>query len=153
MPSAFASHCRLQIADCRLKSDRKRFQSAICNLQSAILLAFLMACNSATAGEDWPGWRGPTGMGQSDESDLPLEWGGPKNKNVLWKVPLFDSDKIRRDQNQSSPIVWGERVFVTTSFWPEGISQKKSPNITSPAFTRTKARSYGTARFLPVRGC
>ncbi len=28
------------------------------------------------AGEHWPGWRGPTGMGQSDEPDLLLTWGG-----------------------------------------------------------------------------
>jgi outer membrane protein assembly factor BamB len=80
----------------------------------------------AMAGENWPGWRGPTGMGQSDEKDLPLTWGGKNHDNILWKAPLFDNiDNIRRDQNQSSPIVWGQRVFVTVSFWPKDVVAEK----------------------------
>src|SRR5213592_1758010 len=79
----------------------------------------------AVAGENWPGWRGPTGMGISDETGLPLTWGGKEQKHVHWKAALFPSDRVRRDQNQSSPIVWGERVFVTVSYWPEGVSEKE----------------------------
>ncbi len=56
---------------------------------------------------DWPGWRGPTGVGVSDEKDLPLNWGGKAKENVLW------TKKIDGHGN-SSPIVWGDRVFVTT---------------------------------------
>ena len=41
---------------------------------------------------DWPGWRGPTGMGLSDEKDLPLTWGGKDGENVLWKQPLPGAD-------------------------------------------------------------
>src|SRR5438128_2424960 len=93
------------------------------------LAVSLSACiASATyAGEHWPGWRGPTGMGQTDEKNLPLTWGGKNQENILWKVPLCPSDKVRRDQNQSSPIVWGERVFITLSYWPEGTSEKEFP--------------------------
>ena len=69
------------------------------------------------AGENWPGWRGPTGMGQSDEKDLPLSWEGKTKKNLRWKTALFPSDTVRPDQNQSSPIVWGDSVFVTVSYW------------------------------------
>ena len=35
------------------------------------------------------------------------------------------ADKVRRDQNQSSPIVCGERVFVTVSYWPGGVEPQK----------------------------
>lgn len=90
------------------------------------LLVFLVA-SAAGAGENWPAWRGPTGMGQSDEKDLPLTWGGNNQDNVLWKSALFPSDKVRRDQNQSSPIVWADKVFVTSSYWPEGVSDKEYP--------------------------
>jgi len=46
----------------------------------------------------------------------------------LWKVPLLPGqDKARLDQNQSSPIVWGDRVFVTLSYWPAGVEQKQYP--------------------------
>ena len=88
-----------------------------------------MGCVAATvvAGEHWPGWRGPAGMGQTDEASLPLTWNGKTNENVLWKSSLFPSAKVRRDQNQSSPVVWGERVFVTVSYWPAGVSEKEYP--------------------------
>ncbi len=79
---------------------------------------------TAHAGENWPGWRGPTGMGQTDEKNLPLIWGGKTQENVVWKSPLFPSDKVERDHNQSSPAVWGDRVFVTVSYWPEGVTRK-----------------------------
>ena len=41
------------------------------------------------ASENWPAFRGPTGLGYTDETDLPISWGGPDNKNVLWKSPLL----------------------------------------------------------------
>ncbi len=80
------------------------------------------------AAADWPGWRGPTGAGQTPERDLPLTWGGKDRENVLWKVPLVENaDKVKFDQNQSSPIVKGDRVFVTVSYWPAGVAQDQFP--------------------------
>jgi outer membrane protein assembly factor BamB len=66
-------------------------------------------------------------MGQTEERDLPLTWGGTKDENIRWKKPLFPSDKVRRDQNQSSPIVWGEHVFTTVSYWPPTSTDKDYP--------------------------
>jgi outer membrane protein assembly factor BamB len=91
-------------------------------------LATLVAVGLSTAAarsENWPGWRGPTGQGQTSEKDLPLTWGGKDNDHTLWKAPLVEgNDKVRLDHNQSSPVVWGERVFVTVSYWPAGKMQK-----------------------------
>ena len=91
--------------------------------------AFILAsiASVAQAGDHWPGWRGPTGDGHTDEKNLPLTWGGKTQENVLWKTPLFPSEKVRRDQNQSSPIVWGDHVFITLSYWPEGSTEKNFP--------------------------
>src|SRR6266404_205541 len=97
---------------------------AVCTLA---MLVTALAASPVLASEHWPGWRGPTGMGLSDETGLPLTWGGKEQTNVRWKVPLFPSDKVKRDQNQSSPIVWGDRVFVTVSYWPEGTTEKNFP--------------------------
>lgn len=81
------------------------------------LLWFSLA--SAVCAEDWPGFRGPTGMGQS-QSKLPLQWDGVSGRNVLWKAPLPAAlVGSKPDHNQSSPVVWGERVLVTTAFWPD----------------------------------
>lgn len=92
-----------------------------------VIACALILSASAYAGENWPSWRGPTGMGLSDEKNLPLTWGGRNNENVLWKAPLVASDKLKRDHNQASPIVWGDRVFVTTTHWPEGKTEKDFP--------------------------
>jgi outer membrane protein assembly factor BamB len=53
---------------------------------------------------NWPGWRGPDGNGVAAEKDLPFHWS--TNENVSWRVPL-------PDRGNSTPIVWGRRVFIT----------------------------------------
>jgi outer membrane protein assembly factor BamB len=92
-----------------------------------LVIVTIRSAAAARAG-DWPGWRGPTGMGQTEEKDLPLTWGGKDQENVLWKVPLIeDGDKVKLDQNQSSPIVRGDHVYVTVSYWPAGVKQEQYP--------------------------
>jgi len=54
--------------------------------------------------QNWPGWRGD-GLGISPEKNLPLKWS--ENDGVMWKTPIPGA-------GHSSPIVWGDRVFVTT---------------------------------------
>lgn len=84
------------------------------------LFLLLPACMAAAAPgkpAEWPGWRGPTGMGITSERDLPLTWSAA-GENVRWKAPLPGGEGTEADQNQSSPIVAGGRVYVTTSFWP-----------------------------------
>jgi outer membrane protein assembly factor BamB len=88
------------------------------------LATFWIAATSLRA-EDWPGWRGPTGMGYTQASGLPLNWGGKDDANILWKAPLLEARiEARLDHNQSSPVVWGDRIFITLSNWPEGKTNK-----------------------------
>jgi outer membrane protein assembly factor BamB len=87
---------------------------------------FLLAIGSLAA--DWPGWRGPTGQGQTDDTQLPLVWGGNENTNVLWKVPLPGVEAgAGQDQNQSSPVIFRDRIFVTASHWPGKPDGTKQP--------------------------
>ena len=79
------------------------------NTGALLALCCLGSCLPLPA-SDWPQWRGPTGMGSSDEKGLPTSWGGAANDHVRWSSPLPASDP-----SQSSPIVWGDRVFVTTA--------------------------------------
>ena len=91
-----------------------------------VLVALLTAAAAGAA--DWPGWRGPTGMGVSDEKDLPLTWVGKTDENIIWKKPLPGGNvRCELDLNQSSPIVQGGRVFVTMSYWPGGVDKKEYP--------------------------
>ena len=56
------------------------------------------------AAANWPGWRGADGTGTSSEKNLPLKWSA--TENVRWRIDL-------PERGNSSPIVWGDRVFVT----------------------------------------
>jgi outer membrane protein assembly factor BamB len=67
-------------------------------------LTGLLAIAPALTASNWPGWRGPNGTGVSPEKNLPLKWS--TNENVRWRVPL-------PGPGNSSPVVWGPRVFVT----------------------------------------
>jgi outer membrane protein assembly factor BamB len=93
-----------------------------------ILLGTMLAVAASAGAADWPGWRGPTGQGVCAEKDLPLRWDAKSGLNILWKTPLPGADgKLRQDQNQSSPIVKKGLVFITTSYWPAGRSEKQYP--------------------------
>lgn len=64
------------------------------------LVTFSLAATPA-----WPSWRGDlAGTGSTKETDLPLEWS--KDKNVRWRVDL-------PGPGNSTPVIFGERVFVT----------------------------------------
>jgi outer membrane protein assembly factor BamB len=67
------------------------------------LLSFLLAVISVGAA-NWPAWRGPLGAGICEEKNLPIQWS--TTNNVKWRVPL-------PEPGNSTPIVWGARVFVT----------------------------------------
>ncbi len=66
----------------------------------------LFTLSSLAASQNWPGWRGD-GTGVSAEKGLPEKW-GPET-NVRWKTAIV-GDSI------SSPIVWEDKVFVTTAY-------------------------------------
>jgi outer membrane protein assembly factor BamB len=64
--------------------------------------------SSALVDDDanWPQWRGPGASGVSNEKNLPIEWG--ESQNVQWKTEI-------PGRGHSSPIIWGKKVFLTTS--------------------------------------
>lgn len=70
------------------------------------LLLVLAAAGCAGGGGDWPRWRGPDGNGVSAESPLPLTWSA--TEHVAWRVAV-------PGEGASSPIVWGDDVFLTSS--------------------------------------
>jgi outer membrane protein assembly factor BamB len=72
------------------------------------LLTTAVALTLATSllAEDWPQFRGPTGQGVSTETGLPTEWSA--DSGIAWRTPLPGG-------GWSSPIVHGNRAFVTTA--------------------------------------
>lgn len=66
----------------------------------------LLHATTAWGGEThWPRWRGPHENGHYHGSGVPVKWTAD---DVVWKVTI-------PGRGQSSPIVWGEKIFLTTA--------------------------------------
>ena len=68
------------------------------------------ACLQAEArsAKAWPSFRGPSAAGVADGQDLPATWNVATGENIRWKVAI-------PGLAHSSPIVFGDRVFVTSA--------------------------------------
>jgi outer membrane protein assembly factor BamB len=73
-------------------------------MKSLPLFAFALLFALPATAANWPMWRGANGDGTCEESNLPLNWS--QTENVVWKVKL-------PDRGNSTPVVWGDQVFVT----------------------------------------
>jgi len=84
-----------------------------------LFLGTLIFTSSAGAftGPGWPQWRGPSGQGISEEKGLPSEWS--TSKNIKWKTPI-------PGRGHSSPIVWNNRIFLTTAIEGELVPGAKA---------------------------
>jgi outer membrane protein assembly factor BamB len=69
-------------------------------------LLILSLAGAAAGGENWPGFRGPHGDGHADAAKLPRTWS--EKENIVWKTAIHD-------KGWSSPVVWGDQVWVTTA--------------------------------------
>lgn len=74
-------------------------------------ILFLLAI--AAGAQNWPSFRGPRASGVADGNKLPVAWDVTKGTNIAWKTPI-------PGLAHSSPIVWGDRVFVTTAISSRG---------------------------------
>jgi len=55
---------------------------------------------------NWPRFRGYDGSGISPLKDIPTSWDAAAGKNIVWKTPV-------PLPGHNSPVVWGERVFLS----------------------------------------
>ena len=63
-------------------------------------------CIGTAGGEaNWPQWRGPQANGHSAETGLPVKWSAA---DIAWKTQLPGI-------GQSSPVIWGDRIFLTAA--------------------------------------
>jgi len=75
-------------------------------MKKTILVFVFAAFTNGLAAGDWPGFRGPLGNGISDEVGLPVVLDA--KKHIAWRIDL-------PGRGLSSPLVVGDRVFVTAS--------------------------------------
>lgn len=73
-------------------------------LQLAACMGWILSLAAWASAGEWMQFRGPGGLGVSDEQGLPVKWSA--DENLAWKAEL-------PGPGASSPIVVGERVFLT----------------------------------------
>jgi outer membrane protein assembly factor BamB len=97
----------------------------------AILLCWTYASTPVPQEGNWPYWRGPAADGMA-VGDAPLHWSD--TQNVRWKTAI-------PGRGSSSPVIWGDRIFVTTAI-RTGTSPEPEPE---PAATpAAKAKPFGS---------
>jgi outer membrane protein assembly factor BamB len=77
-------------------------------MRKAIVVAAWVLAGAAISAQNWPSFRGPNASGVADGQPTPLKWDVASGENVLWKTPV-------PGMAVSSPVVWGDRVFVSTA--------------------------------------
>ena len=106
-------------------------------VRAALLMATMLGPLAAVRAQDgsvpteayWPQWRGPAGTGSVSSGNPPLRWS--ESENIRWKVQI-------PGRGSSSPIVWGDRVFVFTA-----ISTGEGGGSQGALFARLRRRIVG----------
>ncbi|OFW26269.1 MAG: hypothetical protein A3H97_23390 [Acidobacteria bacterium RIFCSPLOWO2_02_FULL_65_29] len=75
---------------------------------SPLLEREIAASALAPVPTNWPSFRGPGASGVADGQSPPISWDAERSTNIRWKTRI-------EGLGHSSPIVWGDRIFVTTA--------------------------------------
>lgn len=71
-------------------------------------MIFVLQGQGKNEGMNWPSFRGPNASGIAENYATPVFWDVESSKNIQWKIPI-------PGLAHSSPIVWGDCIFVTTA--------------------------------------
>jgi len=69
----------------------------------------------ASAGVNWPSFRGPQASGIAEGYPTPTQWNLESGENVRWKQPIAGL-------SHSAPVIWGDRIYLVTS-----VGEKEAP--------------------------
>ncbi len=95
----------------------RAFAFALITLCLLILGGAFHPADPAAGWTNWAQWRGSDGTGVSSETNPPADW--TIDKNILWKTPI-------PGRAHSSPIIWGDRIFLTTDIEGEVVPGAKA---------------------------
>jgi outer membrane protein assembly factor BamB len=68
---------------------------------------WVTAC-ALLAAQNWAQFRGPQGSGVADDQRPPLSWDVESGRGVVWKTAI-------PGLGHSSPVVWGDRLYLTSA--------------------------------------
>lgn len=73
----------------------------------------ILAISASADAQHWPSFRGPGASGIAEGKAMPVSWDVETGTNVRWKIDI-------PGLSHSSPVVWGDRLFVTAAVSSEG---------------------------------
>jgi len=85
--------------------------------------------------DNWPRFRGPDGNGVAQQATPPIEWGADSD-NLKWKTEI-------PGKGSSSPIVWENKVFVTTAVDTGKLADGSTPQADSSDESSAQGDSRG----------
>jgi outer membrane protein assembly factor BamB len=107
---------------------------------ASVLAASAHADPAAGPSANWPHWRGPTANGAADPSaDPPVKW--DTTTNIKWKAQI-------PGKGSSTPVVWGDRVFVTTAVKTDRQAKQEELPEPDPRFERKTKSPTQYYRFV-----
>jgi len=77
-------------------------------MRRALAIAVILTAGTTLSAQNWPQFRGTNAAGVADGKPTAVKWNGSTGEGVAWKTPI-------PGLAVSSPIVWGDRVFVSTA--------------------------------------
>ena len=92
-----------------------------CSVAASALLVYSLSLSAASTprpGKDWPQFRGIGAAGIAEGFSIPTEWDVKSGTNVLWKTDI-------PGLGHSSPVVWGDDIFISTSISGKGDNSLK----------------------------
>jgi len=90
---------------------------------------------------NWHQWRGPKADGLAPQGDPPIQW--DDNKNIKWKVAV-------PGEGHSTPIVWGDRIFVLAAVQTDREVESLAPPKAVPPGGHKSTRPVAYYRFTVI---
>src|SRR3954452_24604150 len=73
-----------------------------------VLIASVSGARADESAGEWPSFRGPSASGVADGQNLPDQWNADTGEGIRFKVEI-------PGLAHSSPVIWGDRLFLTTA--------------------------------------
>jgi outer membrane protein assembly factor BamB len=98
-------------------------------IAASIFVAIYLHAGACMSLADWPQFRGPTGQGISNASQLPIDFG--LDRGLKWQTPIAG-------KGWSSPVIAGGRVWLTTAITTTASPEKRAKLLEGAALPQTK---------------
>jgi len=106
-------------------------------IKRTFLAAIIIILTSVSQGQEWTRFRGPNGQGISNARTIPVKW---TEKDYNWKIKLPGG-------GHSSPVLWGEKLFVTSGDQQAGNSVIFALNVSDGTVLWQK--EYSLEKYRP----